>query len=105
MFTNLDITDMETCYKLFRRELIQAIELREDRFGFEPEITAKVAQTRCRVYECAISYTPRTAEDGKKINGQTAFTRSIAFCIMRPGRASAHATLDIFLHRPDLRCR
>jgi dolichol-phosphate mannosyltransferase len=55
MFTNLDITDMETCYKLFRRELIQAIELKEDRFGFEPEVSAKVAQTRCRVYECAIS--------------------------------------------------
>jgi len=51
MFTNLDITDMETCYKLFRREVIQGIDLRENRFGFEPEVTAKVAQTRCRVYE------------------------------------------------------
>jgi len=55
MFTNLDITDMETCYKVFRREIIQGIDLKEDRFGFEPEVTAKVSQTRCRVYECAIS--------------------------------------------------
>ena len=54
MFTNLDITDMETCYKLFRRELIQKIDLKEDRFGFEPEVTAKIAGMRCRVYECAI---------------------------------------------------
>ena len=68
LFTNLDITDMETCYKLFRREIIQGIELRENRFGFEPELTAKIAQTRCRVYECAISFTPRTVEEGKKIN-------------------------------------
>ncbi|MDR2478365.1 MAG: bifunctional glycosyltransferase family 2/GtrA family protein [Treponema sp.] len=69
MFTNLDITDMETCYKLFRREIIQKIapELKEERFGFEPEITARVAEARCRVYECAISYNPRTYEEGKKI--------------------------------------
>jgi glycosyltransferase involved in cell wall biosynthesis len=69
MFTNLDITDMETCYKLFRREIIQksAPELKENRFGFEPEVTAKVAEAQCRVYECAISYNPRTYEEGKKI--------------------------------------
>jgi len=69
MFTNLDITDMETCYKLFRRETIQKIapQLKEDRFGFEPEVTAKVAEAQCRVYECAISYNPRTYEEGKKI--------------------------------------
>jgi len=69
MFTNLDITDMETCYKLFRREIIQkiALDLKEERFGFEPEVTAKVAEARCRVYECAISYNPRTYEEGKKI--------------------------------------
>ena len=59
---------METCYKLFRREIIQAIDLKEDRFGFEPEVTAKVAQTRCRIYECTISYISRTSEEGKKIN-------------------------------------
>jgi len=69
MFTNLDITDMETCYKLFRREIIQKIapQLKEERFGFEPEVTAKVAEAGCRVYECAISYNPRTYEEGKKI--------------------------------------
>jgi glycosyltransferase involved in cell wall biosynthesis len=69
MFTNLDITDMETCYKLFRREVIHelASQLKENRFGFEPEITARVAQAGCRVYECAISYNPRTYEEGKKI--------------------------------------
>jgi glycosyltransferase involved in cell wall biosynthesis len=68
MFTNLDITDMETCYKLFRREIIQNISLVENRFGFEPEITAKIAQYPCRIYECAISYNPRSYEEGKKIN-------------------------------------
>jgi putative flippase GtrA len=69
MFTNLDITDMETCYKLFRRETIRKIapQLKEERFGFEPEITARAAQAGCRVYECAISYNPRTYEEGKKI--------------------------------------
>jgi len=69
MFTNLDITDMETCYKLFTREAIQKIapQLKEERFGFEPEITAKVAQEKYRVYECAVSYSPRSYEEGKKI--------------------------------------
>lgn len=69
MFTNLDITDMETCYKLFHREVIQKIapQLKEERFGFEPEVTARIAEAQCRVYECAISYNPRTYEEGKKI--------------------------------------
>jgi dolichol-phosphate mannosyltransferase len=67
MFTNLDITDMETCYKVFRREIIQGIDLKEDRFGFEPEVTAKVSQTRCRVYECAINYIPRTSESVRRL--------------------------------------
>ncbi|MCL2220349.1 MAG: bifunctional glycosyltransferase family 2/GtrA family protein [Chitinispirillia bacterium] len=68
-FTDLDISDMETCYKLFRREVIQDIapQLKEDRFGFEPEITARVAAAGCRVYECAISYNPRGYDGGKKI--------------------------------------
>ena len=65
--SNLNLTDMETCYKLFRREIIQSIELKENRFGFEPEITAKVAQMRCRIYEVPISYYGRTYEEGKKI--------------------------------------
>ncbi len=66
-FTNLNLTDMETCYKMFRREIIQSITLEEDRFGFEPEVTAKVARMRCRIYEVGISYSGRTYEEGKKI--------------------------------------
>jgi glycosyltransferase involved in cell wall biosynthesis len=67
IFTNLNLTDMETCYKVFRRELIQNIRIEENRFGFEPEITAKIAKTGCRVYEVGISYYGRTYEQGKKI--------------------------------------
>ena len=67
MFTNLNLTDMETCYKVFRREIIQSVRIEEDRFGFEPEITAKIAKLRCRVYEVGISYHGRTYEEGKKI--------------------------------------
>ena len=67
MFTDLNLSDMETCYKVFRREVIQSIEIREDRFGFEPEVTAKVAQQRLRIYEMGISYTGRTYAEGKKI--------------------------------------
>ena len=67
MFTNLNLTDMETCYKVFRREIIQSVELTEDRFGFEPEVTARVAALKCRVYEVGISYSGRTYEEGKKI--------------------------------------
>ena len=68
MFTNLNLTDMETCYKVFRREVLASIELEEPRFGFEPEITAKVAKGRWRVYEVGISYSGRTYEEGKKIS-------------------------------------
>jgi glycosyltransferase involved in cell wall biosynthesis len=67
MCTNINLTDMETCYKAFRASVIRAIDLREDRFGFEPEITAKVARARCRIYEVGISYDGRTYEEGKKI--------------------------------------
>jgi glycosyltransferase involved in cell wall biosynthesis len=67
MFNNLNLTDMETCYKVFRREVLQAIELKQNRFGFEPEITAKVAKLRARVYEVPIAYHGRTYEEGKKI--------------------------------------
>lgn len=67
IFTNLNLTDMESCYKVFRREIIQSIRIEENRFGFEPEITAKVAKMRCRVYEVGISYFGRTYEEGKKI--------------------------------------
>jgi glycosyltransferase involved in cell wall biosynthesis len=68
MFTNLNLTDMETCYKVFRAEILKSIPLREKRFGFEPEITAKVARTGCRIFEVGISYTGRTYSEGKKIN-------------------------------------
>jgi glycosyltransferase involved in cell wall biosynthesis len=67
IFTNLNLTDMETCYKAFRREILQSIRIEENRFGFEPEITAKVAKSHCRVYEVGISYYGRTYEEGKKI--------------------------------------
>lgn len=67
MFTDLNLTDMETCYKVFRADILQRIVLREDRFGFEPEFTAKVARARCRIYEVPISYSGRDYSEGKKI--------------------------------------
>ena len=67
MLTDLNLTDMETCYKAFRTEIIQSIPIREKRFGFEPGITAKVAKRRCRIYEVGISYYGRTYDEGKKI--------------------------------------
>lgn len=81
MFTNLDLTDMETCYKLFRREIIQQIKIEENRFGFEPEITAKVAKTGCRIYEIGISYYGRTYAEGKKIGWRDG-VRAI-YCIIK----------------------
>jgi glycosyltransferase involved in cell wall biosynthesis len=85
-FTNLNLTDMETCYKAFRREVIRGMDLRSDRFGFEPEVTAKVARRRpgggrWRVYEVPISYSGRTYEEGKKIKLKDAFTA--LYCIVR----------------------
>jgi glycosyltransferase involved in cell wall biosynthesis len=73
MITNLNMTDMETCYKVFRREVIQAIPIEEDRFGFEPEITVKIAKRGLRVYEVGISYWGRTYEEGKKIGWKDGF--------------------------------
>jgi glycosyltransferase involved in cell wall biosynthesis len=73
MFTNLNLTDMETCYKAFRRELIQSIRIEENRFGFEPEITAKVAKLGVRIYEVGISYYGRTYAEGKKIGYKDGF--------------------------------
>ena len=67
MFTNINLTDMETCYKAFRREIIQSISIEEDRFGFEPEITAKLSKMNVRIYEVGISYYGRTYDEGKKI--------------------------------------
>jgi glycosyltransferase involved in cell wall biosynthesis len=82
MFTNLNLTDMETCYKLFRREIIQSIHLKENRFGFEPEVTAKISRIpNIRIYEVGISYYGRTYAEGKKINWKDGF-RAI-YCILR----------------------
>lgn len=82
MFTNLNLTDMETCYKMFRREVIQSIDLKENRFGFEPEVTAKVAKIKgIRIYEIGISYYGRTFEEGKKIGWKDGF-RAI-YCILK----------------------
>lgn len=67
MFTNLNLSDMEVCYKVFRKEILNKIELKEDRFGFEPEITARISRIRCRIYEVGISYSGRTYDEGKKI--------------------------------------
>ena len=79
--TNMNLTDMETCYKAFRREVIQSIEIEEDRFGFEPEITVKIAKLRLRVYEVGISYWGRTYEEGKKIGWRDGF-RAL-FCLLK----------------------
>ena len=81
LFTGLNLTDMETCYKAFRREIIQSIELKEKRFGFEPEITAKLASRKVRMAEVPISYFPRKVEEGKKINWKDG-VRAI-YCIVK----------------------
>ncbi|HYN15288.1 MAG TPA: glycosyltransferase family 2 protein [Terriglobales bacterium] len=81
MLSNLNLTDMETCYKVFRREIIQQVKLAEDRFGFEPEVTARIAALKCRVYEVGISYSGRTYEEGKKIGWKDGF-RTL-WCILK----------------------
>ena len=81
VFTNLNLSDMETCYKMFRREILEKIELHENRFGFEPEITAKVAKLKCRIYEVGISYSGRTYQEGKKIGLKDGF-RAL-WCIVK----------------------
>ncbi len=84
MFNNLNLTDMETCYKLFRADIIKGLTLKEKRFGFDPEVTAKIAKIRrIRIYEVGISYYGRTYEEGKKINWKDGF-RAI-YCIIRYG--------------------
>lgn len=81
MFTDLNLTDMETCYKVFKREVIQDIKIEENRFGFEPEITAKIAQKRCRIFEMGISYEGRTYDEGKKIGWKDGL-RAL-YCILK----------------------
>jgi glycosyltransferase involved in cell wall biosynthesis len=73
MFTNLNLTDLETCYKAFRAPLLKNLDLRENRFGFEPEVTAKLAKAKCRIYEVGISYNGRTYGEGKKVNWKDGF--------------------------------
>jgi glycosyltransferase involved in cell wall biosynthesis len=94
--TNVNLTDMETCYKAFSREVIQAIPIEEDRFGFEPEITVKVARRRLRIYEVGISYSGRTYEEGKKIKWQDGvralyclFKYSLTEAIAKPAGAQS----------------
>lgn len=81
VFTDMNLSDMETCYKVFRREILQAIPIEENRFGFEPEITVKVAKRRLRVYEVGISYWGRTYEEGKKIGWKDG-VRAV-YCLMK----------------------
>ena len=81
MFTNLNLTDMETCYKVFKRDIIQSIEIEESRFGIEPEITAKIAKKQCKVFEVGISYYGRTYAEGKKVGWKDGL-RAI-FCIIK----------------------
>jgi len=81
MLTNMNLTDMETCYKVFRREVLEKITIEEDRFGFEPEITAKIAKLDVRIYETGISYSGRTYKEGKKIGWKDGF--SALRCILK----------------------
>jgi len=83
MFTNLNLTDMETCYKLFRTDIIKQIDIAQKRFGVEPEITAKVAKKKCRVYEVGISYYGRSYSEGKKINWKDGL--KAIYCVLRYG--------------------
>lgn len=81
MFSDLNLTDMETCYKVFKREIIKNIQIEEDRFGFEPEITAKIAKLNCSIYEIGISYYGRSYSEGKKIDWKDGF-RAL-YCIVK----------------------
>jgi glycosyltransferase involved in cell wall biosynthesis len=81
MLSDLNLTDMETCYKVFRREILEQVTIEEDRFGFEPEITAKVAKLNCRIYEVGISYFGRTYAEGKKVSWKDG-VRSL-WCIIK----------------------
>jgi len=83
MVNNLNLSDMETCYKVFRRSVINGIQIQEDRFGFEPEITAKIARMKCRIYEVGIAYSGRTYEEGKKIGWKDG-VRAL-WCIIKYG--------------------
>lgn len=96
MFTDINLTDMETCYKVFKREIIEKIEIQENRFGFEPEITAKVAQLGVRIYELGISYHGRTYEEGKKIGWKDGF-RAL-YCIFKYNAFKAPAPIQFLIY-------
>ena len=91
MMTNLNLTDMETCYKVFRSDVLRKLNLTEDRFGFEPEVTARIAELRCRVYEVGISYSGRTYEEGKKIGWKDG-VRTL-WCILKHGLIKKRAPM------------
>jgi glycosyltransferase involved in cell wall biosynthesis len=96
VFTDMNLSDMETCYKVFRREILQAIPIEENRFGFEPEITVKIAKRRLRVYEVGISYWGRTYEEGKKIgwkDGVRAVYCLVKYSLKEPAVAAQAASL------------
>ena len=99
MMTNLNLTDMETCYKLIRADLVPHLPLSSDRFGFEPEVTARLVYAGARIYEAGISYAGRTYEEGKKINwkdGVAAFWHILRYNLRQPGTAGAARTLPPF---------
>ena len=96
MFTDINLTDMETCYKVFRREIIQSIKIEEERFGFEPEIVSKVAHMRVRILRRGISYSGRTYAEGKKIGVRDGF-RAL-YCIFRYNAPRAPIPIQLFLY-------
>jgi glycosyltransferase involved in cell wall biosynthesis len=100
MLTDLNLSDMESCYKVFRKDIIQGIEIQENRFGFEPEIIAKISKKRPRVYEMGISYSGRTYEEGKKINAKDGFWA--LYCILRYNACNAPFPLQFFCYLPLL---
>lgn len=98
IFSDLNLTDMECCYKAFKREVIQAIDIQENRFGVEPELVAKVAQMKLRIYEMGVSYAGRTYEEGKKIGIRDGF-RAL-FCILRYGAFQSPALIQLLAYAP-----
>ena len=96
MFTDLNLTDMETCYKVFKSEIIKKVDIKENRFGFEPEIVAKIAHMRLRIYEMGISYYARTYSEGKKIGWKDGI-RAI-YCIFRYNAHKAPVPIQLFLY-------
>lgn len=96
VFTDLNLTDIEVCYKVFRREVIQSLDLREKRFGFEPEVIAKLARKRLRIYESGVSYHGRSYQEGKKIGLKDAF-RAV-YCIVKYGSPGAPLPLQAFVY-------